>query len=342
MKIAIDCRYLGKSGIGRVCRGILDHLDFTAHEYYLVGNAAALAPFSNAHIVENDSDPFSAKGLFCFPRELNRICDCVVIPNFILPFGIRIPVYSVMHDLIFLDLPSVSTRGKVDYLIKKTLLRRAMKKSRRIACVSQFTRSRCEHFFPAYAEKCYVNHIGLSEDVLAFGQRVEEKNDQIVYVGNVKPHKGLQTLVEAYKKLPAGKYQLKIIGDRDGFLTGMNASDLEMEGVVFTGRLDDKQLLEEIAQSKFLVQPSLYEGFGLPPLEALWLGTKPVLSDIPVFHEVYDGLDVVFFKGEDAQSLCDAILHALPEVDVDCAAIKEKYDYSLFTKNLLANLEQNG
>lgn len=338
MKIAVDCRYLGKSGIGRVNQGILDHFDVQAHEYWLIGRAADLAAYPFAHIVEDESDPFSAKGLFTFPAHLNKVCDCVIIPNFIIPFGIRIPVYTVVHDLIFLDLPEVTTRGKTDFLIKKTLLKRCMKKSVRIACVSDFTRLRCAHYFPKYAHKCYVDHIGLSDNVLSFDAKNVEKMDTLVYAGNVKPHKGLKTLVEAYKMLPAGKYELKIIGDKDGFLTGMDPADLETEGVVFTGRLGDEALLSEIAQAKFLIQPSLYEGFGLPPIEALWLGTKPILSDIPVFHEIYDGFDVVFFQGEDAQSLRDVILSADPVVRTDREQLRATYNYALFTQKLLGEV----
>ena len=61
----------------------------------------------------------------------------------------------------------------------------------------------------------------------------------------------------------------------------MTADDLACEGVTFPGRLSDDALLKEIASAVFLVQPSFYEGFGLPPLEALWLGTRPIVSDIP-------------------------------------------------------------
>ena len=56
MKIAIDCRYLGKSGIGRVTEGILDSLDLTANEYWLIGRPAALNKYEGAHIVEDDSE----------------------------------------------------------------------------------------------------------------------------------------------------------------------------------------------------------------------------------------------------------------------------------------------
>ena len=339
MKIAIDCRYLGKSGIGRVCRGILDNLDYSENEYYLIGDEKKLSEYPQAKIIANDGNPFSPKGLFDFPKEINKRCDSIVIPNFIIPYGIRIPVYTIMHDLIFLDLPNVSTRGFLDYQIKKVLLKRCMKKSVRIACVSGFTKSRCEHYFPKYADKCFVNYIGLSKEVLNFNTTGIEKTNSIVYVGNVKPHKGLKTLIDAFHMLPKGKYQLKIIGERDGFLNGMKADDLQSDDVIFTGRLSDEKLLREIASAAVLVQPSLYEGFGLPPLEALYLGTQPIISDIPVFKEIYGDLPVVFFKTNDVYDLSEKIIHISEKKDIEQADHEQRYSYRNFSKTLLKQLE---
>ena len=336
MKIAIDCRYLGKSGIGRVCQGILDHLDYNEHEYFLIGNEEKLRAYSPAYIIPNDGNPFSPKGLFSFPKMINQFCDCIIIPNFIIPYGIRIPVYSVMHDLIFLDLPKITTKGFLDYRIKKMLLKRCMKKSVRIACVSGFTKSRCEHYFPKYAGKCYVNYIGLSEEVLNFDTSGIEKTNSIIYVGNVKPHKGLKTLIDAFHMLPKGMYRLKIIGEKEGFLVGMKEEDLKSDDVIFTGRLSDDQLLREIASAKFLVQPSLYEGFGLPPLEALYLGTQPIISDIPVFKEVYGDLPVIFFKTGDAKDLGNALMKAEGRAFTATSEFSEKYHYQNFAKRLIS------
>lgn len=336
MKIAIDCRYLGKSGIGRVCQGILDHLDYNEHEYFLIGNEEKLRAYSPAYIIPNDENPFSPKGLFSFPKMINQFCDCIIIPNFIIPYGIKIPVYSVMHDLIFLDLPKITTKGFLDYRIKKMLLKRCMKKSVRIACVSGFTKSRCEHYFPKYACKCYVNYIGLSEDVLNFDTSGIEKTNSIIYVGNVKPHKGLKTLIDAFHMLPKGMYRLKIIGEKEGFLVGMKEEDLKSDDVIFTGRLSDDQLLREIASAKFLVQPSLYEGFGLPPLEALYLGTQPIISDIPVFKEVYGDLPVIFFKTEDAKDLENVLIRAQRVSFTAISEFTQKYHYQNFAKRLIS------
>lgn len=336
MKIAIDCRYLGKSGIGRVCQGILDHLDYNEHEYFLIGNEEKLRAYSPAYIIPNDENPFSPKGLFSFPKMINQFCDCIIIPNFIIPYGIKIPVYCVMHDLIFLDLPKITTKGFLDYRIKKMLLKRCMKKSVRIACVSGFTKSRCEHYFPKYAGKCYVNYIGLSEEVLNFDTSGIEKTNSIIYVGNVKPHKGLKTLIDAFHMLPKGMYRLKIIGEKEGFLVGMKEEDLQSDDVIFTGRLSDDQLLREIASAKFLVQPSLYEGFGLPPLEALYLGTQPIISDIPVFKEVYGDLPVIFFKTEDAKDLENVLIRAQRVSFTAISEFTQKYHYQNFAKRLIS------
>ena len=339
MKIAVDCRYLGKSGIGRVCEGILDNLDYSSDEYYLIGDAKKLAPYTAAHVIEDAGDPFSVRGMLQFPKQVNKVCDCIIIPNFIIPFGIKIPAYPVMHDLIFLDMPEIMTRGKIDYLVKKTLLRRCMKRAKKIACVSEFTRSRCGHYFPKYAAKCYVNHIGLSKDVLAFDATGIEKRNTIVYVGNVKPHKGLDTLIEAYKMLPSGQYRLKIIGEREGFLTGMKAEQLDHDGVIFTGRLSDEDLLREIASASFLVQPSLYEGFGLPPLEALYLGTQPIVSDIPVFKEVYGDLPVIFFKTGDAEDLKNKIVQCDVKMIESYSLDLQEFSYNHFVISMMRKLK---
>ena len=341
MKIAVDCRYLGKSGIGRVCEGILDNLDYSSDEYYLIGDAKKLAPYTAAHVIEDADDPFSVRGMLQFPKQVNKVCDCIIIPNFIIPFGIKIPVYPVMHDLIFLDMPEIMTRGKIDYLVKKTLLRRCMKRAKKIACVSEFTRSRCGHYFPKYAAKCYVNHIGLSKDVLAFDATGIEKRNTIVYVGNVKPHKGLDTLIEAYKMLPSGQYRLKIIGERERFLTGMKAEQLDHDGVIFTGRLSDEDLLREITSASFLVQPSLYEGFGLPPLEALWLGTRPVISDILVFREIYEDFPVVFFEAGNAETLKEALIVPADNMPSVKEKILQKYNYFKFVNKIVSEISED-
>lgn len=339
MNIAVDCRYLGRSGIGRVLEGIIDNLDYSAHTFYLIGDREKLAKYDKAILIEDYTDPYSKKGLFKFNKKrINKECGCIIIPNFLIPFGIKIPVHSVMLDLIFLDVKK-TVKGKIDYLIKKTLLKRCMKKSRSVACVSGFTKSRCEHHFKKYAGKCYVNYIGLSRDILEYAKAHDfdtaEKENVVVFVGNVKPHKGIETLLNAFSKVAANGLKLKIIGEREGFQTGLKINPEDYPNVVFTGRLDNDALYGEIQKAKFLVQPSVYEGFGLPPLEALYLGTQPLISDIEVFKEIYSAFPVVFF--DSVESLSNLMM-CTPNIS-DCRErILAKYNFINFTSKIIETI----
>ena len=339
MKIAIDCRYLGKSGIGRVLEGIIENLNYEENKIFLIGKVSLLSKFSGAEIIECDSDPFSVKGLFSFPKKINKTCDALIVPNFIIPFGVKIPVVSVIHDLIFFDVKKMN-KGLVDKLAKKYLLKRCVKKSKAVACVSEFTLKRCEYYYPNYYHKFFLNYNGLSKSVLTYEKPVDLIKDEksVIYVGNVKPHKGLKTLINAFKLLPEG-FTLKIIGEKDNFITGFDDDCLNTEGVMFTGRLSDEELLKEISAAGVLVQPSEYEGFGLPPLEALYLGTKPIVSDIDVFKEVYDGLDVDFFKVNDEEDLSSKILTAERRIKDMKPLICEKFDYKKSADNLVDKIK---
>lgn len=339
MKIAVDCRYLGKSGIGRVCEGIIDNLDYGLHTFYLVGNKEKLKKYRDAIIIEDDTNPFSKKGLLKFNKKrINKECDCIIIPNFIIPLGIKIPVHSVMHDLIFLDIKE-TVNGKIDFLIKKTLLKRCMKKSKTVACVSNFTKSRCGHYFKKYSNKCYVNYNGLSEEIYEYAKthKNPEKENTVIFVGNVKRHKGINVLLSAFSKIE-GDLKLKIIGEKEGFLTGLKIDESAYPNVVFTGRLDNDELYSEMQKAKFLIQPSVYEGFGFPPLEALYLGTQPIISDIEVFREVYADLPVKFFKDEEDLT---NLMKTQPD-DIDCRKkIDEKYSFYDFAEKIVGKTGSN-
>ncbi len=328
------------SGIGRVCEGILDHLDYSKNEYYLLGKREKLEKYAQATIVEDNTNPFSFSALRSYKKEYNKLFDAFFIPNYLVPFGVKIPVISIMHDLIFLDIKA-TTRGFVDRLIKKILLKRGIKKSKRVACVSKFTLDRCAHYYGKLANKCFVNYNGISDNISGYDwSGVEKSSGALVFVGNVKVHKGLQTLTDAYAELDKNKYTLKIIGERENFLTGLDENSLKLDGVVFTGKLSDDALIDEISKAEFLIQPSFYEGFGIPPLEALCLGTKPIVSDIDVFKEVYEGFPVEFFKVGDKEELKKAILNSSGKIKKCNEQIKEKYNYRNTARRIEEELDK--
>lgn len=338
MKIAIDARYIGKSGIGRVIEGILDNLPYGKNEYYLIGSKKLEKKYPFCNILINETDPFSKSGILKFNKEINKICDAIFIPNFIIPYGIKIPVYTIVHDLLFLDMKETTTSGFLDYELKKILFKRCFKKSKKIFAVSKFTINRANYYFPKYSSKMILNYIGLSKEIIEYAKKDKkiEKENNIIYVGNVKPHKGINILLEAFSKLENG-YTLKIIGQKENFLVGSEFDETKYKNVVFTGKLSDDELLDEISKAKYLVQPSLYEGFGIPPLEAIYLKTIPIISSIEVFKEVYKDLSVVFFT--DVTDLKNKMSSNLKIKLTSKEELLKKYNYQITAKNIFNNIE---
>jgi glycosyltransferase involved in cell wall biosynthesis len=115
----------------------------------------------------------------------------------------------------------------------------------------------------------------------------------ILFVGNVKPHKNLKGLLLAYKKLNSFDFKLVIVGKKEGFITGdnelsklINTSDLLKKNVIFTGYVKDDDLPFIYNLASIFVFPSLYEGFGIPPLEAMACGCPCVVSNAASLPEV--------------------------------------------------------
>lgn len=105
--------------------------------------------------------------------------------------------------------------------------------------------------------------------------------------------------------------KLVIVGSSDKFRTSdgdVTSLLTNLQNVEFTGWVDNKKLCELLAAAKALVLPSRYEGFGIAPLEALYLGTNAIISNIPVLKEVYDSYPVSFFKVDNPESLCSMLI----------------------------------
>lgn len=337
MRIAIDCRYLGMSGIGRYLSGVLENIDFSTDDYYLIGKKEDLdkLPYSFNRI-ECDLNPFSVKGLFSFPSKQVNNCDVFFSPNFIVPYGIKTRVFTTIHDVIFMDYVD-SNNGIVDYRIKKHLLMRAMRKSETVFTVSEFSKSRIITHFKKYDKKLIVTGNAVTDDLRKRIISAEKIPNSLIYVGNIKKHKGLGILIQALEILNKNenKYSLTIVGTKENFRTSDSTIDFyDNQAVKFTGYLSENDLALNISTAEYLIQPSFYEGFGITPLEALYFGTKPIISDIEVFKEVYGDINQVsFFKCGDANSLADAIISASPLID----DIRERLD-GMFSYSTISNI----
>lgn len=338
MRLVIDCRFIGKSGIGTYIENILNELllHHPEHEYLLIAEKRypQYDSFSNIDYVLTDIKPFSLKELFLFPTKKINQYDVFFSPYINIPIGIKVPVYCTIHDVIFWDMPELVSR--VGLWMRTFFIKHAINASRAIFTVSNFSKNRIIHHFKPCVP-IYVVPSGISKYIREYTDGVD-KQDYILFVGNVKEHKGLRVLMEAYRKAKtkglSGK--LVIVGDYQQFRTVDDAirdfSNGDI-GVEFTGRLSNEALLRTIASAKLLVLPSLYEGFGLPPMEALYLGTDAIVSDIPALKEVYEKLPVTFFRANDADDLANKLMNYPPNKKSKKATQKMLIDYYGFEKS---------
>lgn len=347
MKICIDCRLIDSGGLGTFIRGILRHLiSQREHSFLLIGDSSRLAVYESPNVsVSHCNLPiFSVREQVGYPyHDVNR-CDAYIAPNYNLPWGIRIPIYTVIHDVLYMDMPYMSSW--IGRMLRKQYLRLSMKLSRHIFTVSHFSRARIITHFPG-VKSVSVCHNGLDETFTTPIVKPSALPEWItapyyLYVGNLKPHKGIDTLVEAFETLP-GDYRLIIAGSGDNFRSGINVDTLtriernvSMGRIILPGHVDQNTLLALYANATALIQPSVYEGFGIPPLEAMSMGTQAVISDIEVFREIYSGFPVTYFRAGDPSSLASTLLALDRNKHISLSSeLKEKYSYRATAQHIL-------
>jgi glycosyltransferase involved in cell wall biosynthesis len=320
---------LNASGIGVYIRGCLPYFLNSPHFFLLVGILNELDPitseYKNTEIIDCPVEPFSIKELLLFPRPLLKKInktDLYFSPFFNIPAGITIPVYTTIHDIIFPDMPELTSRPGL--MARMWCYRRTFKCSRKIFTVSEFSKSRIEH----YSDKkipVIVTHSAIQPYLLDQKRTepsgidtIQIKRDTVLFIGNIKKHKGLWCLLEAFfhARKEGLNYKLVIVGSKDNFRSQdtealRQLDKIDTSIVEFTGFVSDEKLRELLAESTLLVQPSLYEGFCLPPLEAMVCGTKALISDIPVLREIYSGYPVAFFRAGDSGDLKDKLMDLL-------------------------------
>jgi glycosyltransferase involved in cell wall biosynthesis len=133
-----------------------------------------------------------------------------------------------------------------------------------------------------------------------------------VTVGNLTPNKNLAVAVRAFGLLPRGTAKLVVVGSANASIFGAGKVGLENPDVVFAGRLGDEALAGLLRESRALIFPSIYEGFGIPPLEAMQAGTRILASRAEAIVEVCDGV-ADFFEAHDAETLASLIAQVLRE-----------------------------
>jgi len=354
MIITVDCRHNNSSGgIETYFKGLLPFFLSSGAAIFLLGDKNKLVQISKnsgTEIIHCTIKPFSLRDTFAFSKSILKKInsgDIYYTPYFNIPNGIKVPVYSTIHDIIFLDMPNLVT--KPGFWVRLYFYKRAARLSNVIFTVSEFSKSRIKYFLGDT-----LNVINASNAVVEPFQKelknIKEKEKTVIFMGNIKKHKGLNILIDAFLQCRKEglEYKLIIVGSQNNFRSGdkKTAKRLNMlkeHEVSFSGYIEDDEKWKLLAQSALLVQPSLYEGFGYPPLEAMLLGTKVLISDIKVFKEVYSDFPVIFFQSGSSKDLHDKLQEILSDRNQQFLVLNdtlmEKYTFKKTASVILGEMK---
>ncbi len=333
MRVAIDARKLHDFGIGTYIRNLLRHLARSDRdtEYVLLCRDADMPVAhqlgENFRGVLERSPNYSLREQAHIPYVLMRERpDVYHAPHYVLPPLVPCRSVVTIHDTIHLMFPQyLPNRGA--YAYARTLMWAAAKRSDRILTVSESSKRDIVRHFNVPPEKVVVIYNALDErfgaeplpeEFARVRERFQLDHGFVLYVGNIKPHKNLVRLIEAFDGLRREGFdglKLLIIGDEitkwPALRRAVHKYKLHKH-VRFLGFQSDETLAVLYRLAAVFVFPSLYEGFGLPPLEAMASGTPVVTSNLSSLPEVA-GDAALLVDPYDADAIRDAIRRVLTE-----------------------------
>ena len=220
---------------------------------------------------------------------LPRLCDRRLLwsPGNTGPL-VRANQVVTIHDASTLDHPEWFERKFA--ALYGWLLPRLARRVRAIITVSAFSKERLISRLRVSESQIHVVPNGWSEEFRPkqapeYEGELRLKDPFFLYVGSLEPRKNLGCLLNAWQAVAFKDWKLVIVGDRAGIFESVSLKT-DSPHVLFTGRLGDRDLLNLYCAAHAFVSPSVYEGFGLPPLEAMACGCPCVVSDIPPHREV--------------------------------------------------------
>lgn len=260
------------------------------------------------------------------PMTVERLagdCDIFHSPDFTLPPLREARGVVTIHDLSFLRLPELADPGLREYL--QRTVPRSVARAHRILADSENTKADLAELLDVAPEKVSVVPAGIEtrfrpiRDTVRLNEvRARYKLPQwfILFVGTIEPRKNLARLISAYAQLrrQTGLPHALVIAGKPGWLYQGVFDQVTQEGlrdyVYFPGFVADEDLPAVYTLADLLAFPSLYEGFGLPPLEAMACGTPVVASNNSSLPEAL-GTAALFVDAEDVEGLADAMARVL-------------------------------
>lgn len=336
MRVAIDVRKLHDFGIGTYVRNLVHQLARIDQEtdYILLcrsrdaGLAASLG--ENFRTVTHRAPNYSVREQFTVPFSLNRTGATLFhAPHYVLPPLTPCRAIVTIHDCIHLRFPQYLP-NRLAYAYARAQLWAATRRARRVLTVSQASKQDIVGFFDVPESKVTVipnaiderfHHVPAETALVRVRERYQLPQRFVMYAGNVKPHKNLERLIDAFVAVRRrGFDDLGLL--LSGSEVAQNATlrravhryNLHKQ-VRFLGYQTTETLAVLYRLAAVFVFPSLYEGFGLSPLEAIASGTPVVASNVSSLPEVL-GDAAVLVDPLDPTAIAAGIARVLEDADL--------------------------
>lgn len=305
---------------------------------------------------------YTAAEQIMFPYYILRErLDLMHFPHFNVPILTPVKFVVTIHDLILTKFPTAraTTLGPLTYKIKnwgyKIVIWLAVKRAKAIIAVSNFTKNDVIKRFKIDGKKVIVTYEGVANlakgrDTI-FTKKIDDKKTLLgynidkpflLYVGNAYPHKNLEGLIRVYNKIRQSKtnditdIRLVLVGKEDYFykrvenyahklgLWNKNQVENSSSPIVFPGYVPDTELETLYKKALVYVFPSFYEGFGLPPLEAMAKGAAVVSSNKSSLPEIL-GEAAIYFNPENENEMQKQIERVINNEELRQDLIKKGY-----------------
>jgi glycosyltransferase involved in cell wall biosynthesis len=368
MRIGIDARFFGskEKGLGVYIQKLVEHLENNyqgkEHDFYIFLRKNRFDQYrpknKKFHKVLADFKWYGWSEQLLFPLFLYKHnLDLMHFGHFNVPIFYRKKIVVTIHDLILFNFPTFknSTLSKFYYLFKllayKLVIKSAVKRAEKIIAISNFTKKDLVKVFKTPSRRVEVIYQGCN-----FEMNLKNKNSKeifkkygiikpyLLYVGNAYPHKNLNRLVEAFSdfnKKNKNKYRLYLAGERDYFYNKLEnkIKKRRIEKVFLTDFVENDDLPFFYRDSMAVVFPSLYEGFGFPPLEALMYNRPVACSGEASMPEIL-GNSVDYFDPRDLKSISSSMEIVVSRRKAKCDLklinnFKNKFDWNKTAKKTL-------
>ncbi|MCF6149644.1 MAG: glycosyltransferase family 4 protein [Candidatus Kuenenia sp.] len=311
MKIGIDCRCLegNITGVGVYLSNLLQNILKLSDQSirFVCYFEKKIPPFSwleDARI-EKKILSFKTKNNFLWSTFILPICmakdnpDIFHAPSYTTPFIKTKKTILTIHDICYAAKPEWYSY-KSDFF-RRYYYYKSARNADIILTVSEFSKNEIIKHYRIDSKKIKVIYHGVNEkyfqnidknNIVSILKKQNIEGDYILYVGNIHPRRNLECLINAFIKLKNehdcfDRLRFVIAGKDEGLLHKLLSLYGKRKDVIFTGYVREEYIQPLYNGAKCFVYPALYEGFGFPILESMACGTPTIISDIPVFREIF-------------------------------------------------------